>query len=230
MSRVTRPVRTGFGRHSLLVGLALLLVGSPATTEESRYSYDDLGRLIRVERPEGVVVTYTYDAVGNRLSRRIIHDLDFDDAADSLDNCLTTYNPGQANSDTDIAGDDCDCSPTDGTAFAVPVEVTDVDVEDIPGGYRFTWSDQVPTTGSGTVYDVFSGPVSALQPAGDFSAGSCYSDNQGLASLDYTGPWPAAGEAFYFMLRGQNTCPGGTGTYGTANRDTTAALSSSPCD
>ena len=91
--------------------LVLALSSVPNTANEIRYFYDDLGRLVRVERAEGVVVTYTYDAIGNRLSRTIIHDADFDDSADAIDNCPLDYNPGQEDADTDFVGDVCDNCP-----------------------------------------------------------------------------------------------------------------------
>ena len=81
--------------HLTLVGFLLLNWVSTASAASIQYIYDDLGRLVRVERSEGIVVTYTYDAVGNRLSRKIIHDYDFDDVADAADNCPQGYNPAQ---------------------------------------------------------------------------------------------------------------------------------------
>ena len=50
---------------------ALLIAASPASAGETQYSYDKLGRLIEVRYSNGVVVTYTYDAKGNRLLVRV---------------------------------------------------------------------------------------------------------------------------------------------------------------
>lgn len=50
---------------------ALAFVASPATAGETQYTYDKLGRLIEARYSNGVVVTYTYDAKGNRLLVRV---------------------------------------------------------------------------------------------------------------------------------------------------------------
>ena len=116
---------------SLVVSLAMsLLLIALSTVQESvaaptRYFYNDLNRLVRVERPEGIVITYTYDAVGNRLTKKVIHDQDFDDAADAMDNCPSTYNFDQANVDADPAGDVCDCSPTNPAVYPGAPQICD---------------------------------------------------------------------------------------------------------
>jgi hypothetical protein len=157
-------------------------------------------------------------------------DGDTDTLGDVCDDCPVTYNPTQENTDGDARGDVCDCAPTDGSAFAVPSVVDGVQITDIPGGYRITWTSQAQNAGSGTVYDNFSGRASQLQPAGDFSTGSCLAENVNVSQWDYTGQGSPPGDALYFMLRGQNACPGGTGTYGNSNRDAKAAVSASPCN
>ncbi|HVT14915.1 MAG TPA: RHS repeat domain-containing protein [Thermoanaerobaculia bacterium] len=37
-------------------------------TRRTAYAYDELGRLLRVEYPDGTVVTYAYDLAGNRTA------------------------------------------------------------------------------------------------------------------------------------------------------------------
>ncbi len=44
----------------------LLAVGLPALGAESNYTYDDLNQLIRLEKDDGTVIEYRYDASGNR--------------------------------------------------------------------------------------------------------------------------------------------------------------------
>ena len=97
-----------------------------------------------------------------------------------------------------------DCNDGNSSVISPPVAVAGLDVTDTPGGYRFSWTDQVPTAGSGTKYDVFLGGVSGLRPGSDFATGSCYSRDLTTPCLDYIGPDPPVEQAFYFMIRGQN--------------------------
>jgi YD repeat-containing protein len=43
-----------------------LLAGTPASAGTTIYKYDTQGRIIEVDYPNGWIVTYTYDAAGNR--------------------------------------------------------------------------------------------------------------------------------------------------------------------
>jgi hypothetical protein len=164
-------------------------------------------------------------------------DGDADGAGDACDNCPIDANPGQADLDLDGLGDACDadddndgspdgsdCAPLDPSAFAAPGAVTGLEASDLPGGgYLFHWDDQAPAAGAGVVCDVFWGAVS-------FSGGSCHLEDVGVSVPTYLGPDPPAGDAVYFVIRAQNGCPAeGTGTYGSPDRDTTAAASQSPC-
>ena len=55
-----------------LIAVALLAAfGNQALGLTVNYQYDDLYRLTRVERSDGIVTEYQYDAAGNRLSRVI---------------------------------------------------------------------------------------------------------------------------------------------------------------
>lgn len=48
--------------------LAFCLFVPPAHAGSITYSYDVLGRLVRVTYPNGAIVQYAYDANGNRTS------------------------------------------------------------------------------------------------------------------------------------------------------------------
>ena len=48
---------------------AALAVAVPCRAEVIQYSYDDMNRLSRVEYPDGTVVDYVYDNLGNRLMK-----------------------------------------------------------------------------------------------------------------------------------------------------------------
>jgi YD repeat-containing protein len=56
---------------------AVLSIGTPATRPASAangsvtYAYDALGRIVSASYDTGVIVIYTYDANGNRLSQTI---------------------------------------------------------------------------------------------------------------------------------------------------------------
>lgn len=128
-----------------------------------------------------------------------------------------------------------DCDDADPGAFAVPGEIDSLTVSSIPGGHRFAWEDQWPLSGSSTVYDVYAGSLAALVPGGDLSTGGCHLDDLGqgagspLHHFDLVDPGPPPGEGGYFLVRGQNRCPWGTGSFGSPDRDAGAAQSASPC-
>lgn len=50
--------------------MAVLALGAlhPAYAGQVSYHYDALGRVVRVVYPNGVIVDYTYDAAGNRIT------------------------------------------------------------------------------------------------------------------------------------------------------------------
>jgi hypothetical protein len=154
---------------------------------------------------------------------------------DGLDNDCDGLTDGGDLDGDGVAAACGDCDDADPGAFAAPGAIDSLAVEPIPGGHRFTWDDQWPAAGSATVYDIFSGAVAPQGPNGNHSQGSCYVDDLGqgasspLHHFDDAGPPPPPGEARYFMIRGQNGCPSGTGTFGSPARDQGAALSASPC-
>jgi len=148
--------------------------------------------------------------------------------------------PGNARTETDLRvdhnidadGDGVsqrfgDCDDLNPFVWAAPKVVDGLTVAEIAGGYRVAWTSQAESAGPSTHYDVFSGLISLLRPGGDFSTGACAANNLAAPSFDDLGPDPAAGDAYYFIVRGQNVC--GTGTYGTAQRDAGAALSAAAC-
>lgn len=51
-----------------LAGIALAGLVSLALAGSASYTYDTLGRLTKVTYGNGVVITYVYDAAGNRTS------------------------------------------------------------------------------------------------------------------------------------------------------------------
>ena len=59
-------------KHRLLYLVAILFAALTASAQTSvSYTYDDLNRLTEVSYSNGVKVKYTYDALGNRMTRTI---------------------------------------------------------------------------------------------------------------------------------------------------------------
>ena len=54
-----------------LLTIILLFLVLAATAQTTRYSYDNLNRLTRVTYANGTIVSYNYDANGNRISEII---------------------------------------------------------------------------------------------------------------------------------------------------------------
>ena len=65
MHETSKRIRPGW-RLALLAG-ALALAGA-AQAGPATHTYDSLGRLSQVTYSNGVVITYVYDAAGNRTS------------------------------------------------------------------------------------------------------------------------------------------------------------------
>ena len=149
-------------------------------------------------------------------------DWDGDGAGDDCDNCPGEANAGQTDTDSDGLGDACDadddgdgrddvadCAPLDGTVFAVPDEVSGLEV----GSDKQTvaWNSTVPSGGSATVHDLLRGTTERL-PVGGAEEVCVVS---GVASATASDPEaPPAGEAFWYLARGASSC--GKGTYGAA--------------
>ena len=55
-------------RGVLLLGLIIAGVSGPAQAASVTYTYDVLGRLATATYSTGAVITYVYDAAGNRTS------------------------------------------------------------------------------------------------------------------------------------------------------------------
>lgn len=58
-------IKFGFGRASLLAAATVLALSQAARADVS-YVYDDLGRVTSIQYDDGRLVSYSYDAAGNR--------------------------------------------------------------------------------------------------------------------------------------------------------------------
>ncbi|MBI3448845.1 MAG: hypothetical protein HY049_08030 [Acidobacteria bacterium] len=125
-----------------------------------------------------------------------------------------------------------DCNDADAGAIAFPFPVRGMDLDpSLPPGADplFFWPSQTASAGSSTVYDIFTGDAAVVASSGSFGSGTCFADNYNSNFLFLTLPTPPPGHASYFMVRAQNRCPLGTGTYGSIQRDQGTAASASPC-
>ncbi|HEX4823961.1 MAG TPA: immunoglobulin domain-containing protein [Candidatus Polarisedimenticolaceae bacterium] len=99
------------------------------------------------------------------------------------------------------------CDPVLGSVLSdvpAPAEVASVRI-DVTS--TLSWTD----LGGGTAYDVASSTISDLRSGGIAGATCLANDVSGASYAD--GRIPAAGEAYYYIVRGQTAC--GTGGYGT---------------
>lgn len=151
-----------------------------------------------------------------------------------LNDCNDPSWPSLVNSmEADDDGDgfsECggDCDDTVPYSWGWPAAVTGLNVMESSGVPWFYWDSQEVTAGVETAYDVYGGVLGTLLSAdGDFSTGFCWANNHPAPALEFM-DIPPPGEAYYLVIRAQNSC--GPGTYGDSSRDAEAAASSSPCN
>ncbi len=143
--------------------------------------------------------------------------------ANGFDNCPQEANADQADLDADGSGDVCDpdddgdgaedtvdCAPFDGTAFALPDEVSDLAF--VGDKETVEWASLADSAGTGTVYDVVRGNLSELPVGGAGSEACLASGVSELRVMD--DEMPSAGAGYWYVVRGANAC--GVGTYGFA--------------
>jgi hypothetical protein len=79
---------------------------------------------------------------------------------------------------------------------------------------HLAWSDEPPGTGPGLVYDVAGGGLAALHASGPGPSTSCLAADLASASYDDARADPKAGDGYYYLARGRNSCA--AGPYGSA--------------
>ena len=135
------------------------------------------------------------------------------------DNCRDTPNLDQLDFDADGSGDACDldddgdglddtvdCAPLDG-AEGTPVEVVGLALS----GATTTlvdWADQA----TADVYDLSRGLISSL----DTGWGACLAENLAASQFEDLDT-PPVGDGFFYLVRGEDTGCGGSGSWGTAS-------------
>ena len=130
---------------------------------------------------------------------------------DGLDNnCNGLSDENFGDPDGDGWGNACDCAPNDGTAFALPGEVSHVGC---PSNSSVQWDPMALSSGSGTVYDVIRSPlVIGTVPPGPSSV--CLASGVPDAMVSDLEN-PPRGVAFWYLIRARDAC--GAGTYGSAS-------------
>lgn len=148
-------------------------------------------------------------------------DSDLDGVHDVVDNCPTTANAGQADTNGDGVGDACsladsdgdgvadnvDCAPADASASVQPAEVGEV-LLGKAASTRITWNGQ----GSGFRYDVAGDTLDELRSPTGVAGAACDKNDVAGAEWDDTRSGPSVGTGWYYLLRAQNAC--GSGAYG----------------
>ena len=109
--------------------------------------------------------------------------------------------------------DGCEsCDPTSSSfgwspAFVPEVQGVTLGKTDMT---RLSW----PDLGAGFVYDVAGDLVSILQSTGGVESATCLADDVPITTWVDPRPDPAAGDAYYYLVRSQSAC--GDGSYGFA--------------
>jgi CSLREA domain-containing protein len=150
-------------------------------------------------------------------------DTDSDGFSDVADNCPTISNPDQIDTDFDGRGDPCDCAASDASVFASPTEISGT--EFAADKQTVSWNSAVPTSGTSTLHDVLRGDLTGL-PVNGGASGTCLAPGGVAGSSIPDSTTPLEGAAFWYLVRGRNTC--GTGTYGFATGGTERTSTSCP--
>jgi hypothetical protein len=117
-----------------------------------------------------------------------------------------------ADTDGDGRADPCDCAPADPSALALPDEVVGLRWLD---SSTLAWDSQAGLAGSGTVYDVTSGPLSSVGTFSPDPGDLCVGSALPTTSVPDTTPHPLPGQGRYFLARAGSAC--GTGRWETAS-------------
>ena len=160
-------------------------------------------------------------------------DRDGDGLSDLCDNCPQVSNSSQADADLDTHGDACDCSATDAMTWATPAEVSGLRLARSSLGPAYTdlsWISLDSQAGPGTRYDVISGSLAALRASAAFpSSVACLADDVPLGGIIGPQELPAAGDGFWYLVRGENPCGSGTWGDGTPVPDPRDVLETLEC-
>ena len=125
--------------------------------------------------------------------------------------CATLGSGIRLGADRDLDGhlNGEDCSPGDPVApYRSPLEVTGVTI-DSSTPTHLAWSDEPTGTGPGLVYDVAGGGLSALHAAGLGASTACLAGGLAAPAYDDARLNPPAGDGYFYLARGKNSCASG---------------------
>ena len=128
--------------------------------------------------------------------------------------CATIGSGVRLGADRDLDGhlNGEDCSPGDALApYLAPVEVEGLSVGSTSPSH-LSWSDEPAGTGPGLVYDLAGGGLVALHASGLGPASSCLVSGLAATGYDDTRADPPAGDGYFYLARGRNSC--GNGSFG----------------
>ena len=131
-------------------------------------------------------------------------DIDCDFIADEADLCVGVNSTNNTDTDGDHHGAPCDCNDNNPAVWAVPGEVQNLNF----AGSTTLLSWVAPANLGGTqtpVYDVFRGTQAAVATP----VYACYSPDQAALSKNDVSK-PAVGDAYFYLVRAQNSCGNGT--------------------
>lgn len=60
-----------FRKRIIWTAFFCILMTSTVPAGTAQYTYDNLNRLVQVQYDDGTIIQYTYDAAGNRLTKKV---------------------------------------------------------------------------------------------------------------------------------------------------------------
>ncbi len=114
-----------------IIAMAMLFLASPSFAGTISYQYDAQKRLIRTEFPNGAVIEYVYDALGNRevWDANMPSDSDGDGLPDSLEDAGCT-DKNDADTDNDMLSDGLEDANANGVVDPGETDPCDADTDD----------------------------------------------------------------------------------------------------